>query len=110
MKQGSAFPYISYADARRTRIGFSLMTHCICHERGTRFNAVPGSTPNMHEQQICCEVQNSYARQAHDHAHEQRAVVECGTQAFPPSTCYSKHPNCLSIILLAIHYSSCQKK
>jgi hypothetical protein len=46
MKQGSAFPYISYAVARRTRIGFSLMTHCICHERGTRFNAVPGSTPN----------------------------------------------------------------
>jgi hypothetical protein len=46
MKQGSAFPYISYAVARRTRIGFSVMTHCICHERGTRFNAVPGSTPN----------------------------------------------------------------
>jgi hypothetical protein len=46
MKQGSAFPYISYAVARRTRIVFSLMTHCICHERGTRFNAVPGSTPN----------------------------------------------------------------
>jgi hypothetical protein len=22
------------------------MTHCICHERGNRFNAVPGSTPN----------------------------------------------------------------
>jgi hypothetical protein len=46
MKQGSAFPYISYAVARCTRVGFSLMTHCICHERGTRFNAVPGSTPN----------------------------------------------------------------
>jgi hypothetical protein len=46
MKQGSAFPYISYAVARPARIGFSLMTHCICHERGTRFNAVPGLTPN----------------------------------------------------------------
>jgi hypothetical protein len=46
MKQGSAFPYISYAVVRPARIGFSLMTHCICHERGTRFNAVPGSTPN----------------------------------------------------------------
>jgi hypothetical protein len=46
MKQGSAFPYISYAVVRSARIGFSLMTHCICHERGTRFNAVPGSTPN----------------------------------------------------------------
>jgi hypothetical protein len=22
------------------------MTHCLCHERGTRFSAVPGSTPN----------------------------------------------------------------
>jgi hypothetical protein len=48
MKQGSAFPYISYAVVRPARIGFSLMTHCICHERGTRFNAVPGSTPNIH--------------------------------------------------------------
>jgi hypothetical protein len=47
MKQGSPFPYISYAVVRRARIGFSLMTHCICHERGTRFNAVPGSTPNI---------------------------------------------------------------
>jgi hypothetical protein len=46
MKQGSAFPYISYAFARHARIGFSLMTHCLCHERGTRFSAVPGSTPN----------------------------------------------------------------
>jgi hypothetical protein len=52
MKQGSAFLYISYAVARRARIGFSLMTHwdcriCnLCHERGTRFSAVPGSTPN----------------------------------------------------------------
>jgi hypothetical protein len=34
---------------RRARIGFSLMTHCICHERGTRFNAVPGSTPNSNK-------------------------------------------------------------
>jgi hypothetical protein len=49
MKQGSASPYISYAVVRRARIGFSLMTHCICHERGTRFNAVPGSTPNNYE-------------------------------------------------------------
>jgi hypothetical protein len=47
MKQGSAFPYISYAVARRARIGFSLMTHCLCHERGTRFSAVPVSTPNI---------------------------------------------------------------
>jgi hypothetical protein len=47
MKQGSAFPYISYAVARGARIGFSLMTHCLCHERGTRFSAVPGSTPNI---------------------------------------------------------------
>jgi hypothetical protein len=39
MKQGSAFPYISYAVARRARIGFPLMTHCLCHERGTRFSA-----------------------------------------------------------------------
>jgi hypothetical protein len=52
MKQGSAFPYISYAVARRTRIGFSLMTHCICHERGTRINAVPGSTPNTKDKGI----------------------------------------------------------
>jgi hypothetical protein len=48
MKQGSAFPYISYAVTRRARIGFSLMTHCLCHERGTRFSAVPGSTTNTH--------------------------------------------------------------
>jgi hypothetical protein len=46
MKQGSAFLYKTYAVARRARIGFSLMTHCLCHERGTRFSAVPDSTPN----------------------------------------------------------------
>jgi hypothetical protein len=49
MKQGSAFPYISYAVVRRARIGFSVMNHCICHERGTRFNAVPGWTPKTDE-------------------------------------------------------------
>jgi hypothetical protein len=50
MKQGSAFPYLSYAVARRAHIGFSLMTHCLCHERGTHFSTVPGSTPNTFKQ------------------------------------------------------------